>query len=149
MPWFLETKERCKVPEYLQEEQTLTDLNLNYIWWLLLFSTYTAGFKAYCAIWVRRSNFRHHASPRVYPRESIQRRKVELWKGNVRKYCLNADFHVTFRDLLHAVKQRHGTDGFASPPKEGVFRILSPWKSDGVGRVRTRELGYQRPARYL
>jgi hypothetical protein len=38
------------------------------------------------------------------------------------KFCLNADFHVTFRDLLHAVKLRHGTDGF--------------------GRVRTRELGY-------
>jgi len=42
------------------------------------------------------------------------------------KFCLNADFHVTFRDLLHAVKLRHGTDGFTSPPKEGVLRILSP-----------------------
>ena len=36
-------------------------------------------------------------------------------------------FHVTFRDLLHAVN-RHGTDGFTSPPKEGVLRIFSPWK---------------------
>jgi hypothetical protein len=27
-------------------------------------------FKAYCASWVRRSNFRHQASPRVSPRES-------------------------------------------------------------------------------
>jgi len=42
------------------------------------------------------------------------------------KFCLNADFHVTFRDLLHAVKLRHGTDGFSSPPKEGVLRIFSP-----------------------
>jgi len=33
---------------------------------------------------------------------------------------LNADLHVTFRDL------RHGTDGFTSPPKEGVLRIFSP-----------------------
>ena len=33
-----------------------------------------------------------------------------------------------FRDLLHAVKLRHGTDGFTSPPKEGVLRIFSPWK---------------------
>jgi len=32
--------------------------------------------------------------------------------------------HVTFRDLLHAVKLRHGTDGFTSPPKEGVLRIF-------------------------
>ena len=42
------------------------------------------------------------------------------------KFCLNAGFHVTFRDLLHAVKVRHGTDGFTSPPKEGALRIFSP-----------------------
>jgi hypothetical protein len=81
-------------------------------------------FKAYCAILVRRSNFLHQASPRVSPRESTQRRKVELWARNVRQFCLNADFHVTFRNLLHAVKLRHGTDGFTSPPKEGVLRIF-------------------------
>ena len=32
------------------------------------------------------------------------------------------------RDLLHAVKLRHGTDGFTSPPKEGMLRIFSPLK---------------------
>jgi len=42
------------------------------------------------------------------------------------KFCLNADLHVTFMDLLHAVKLRHRTDGFTSPPKEGVLRIFSP-----------------------
>ena len=40
------------------------------------------------------------------------------------KVGLNADFHVTFRDLLHTVKLRHGTDGFTSPPKEGALRIF-------------------------
>ena len=29
-----------------------------------------------------------------------------------------------FRDLLHAANLRHGTDGFNSPPKESVLRIL-------------------------
>jgi hypothetical protein len=29
-------------------------------------------------------------------------------------FSLNSDFHVTFRGLLHAVKLRHGTDGFTS-----------------------------------
>jgi hypothetical protein len=58
------------------------------------------------------------------------------------KFCLNVDFHVIFRGLLHAVKLRHGTDGFTSPLKEGVL-IFSPKKSDSFGRVRTRELGYQ------
>jgi hypothetical protein len=92
----------------------------------LFFKLRTATFKAYCAIWIRRSNFRHQASPRVSPLESTQRRKVELWARNVRKVCLNSDFHVTFRELLHSVKLRHGTDGFTSSPKEGVLRIFSP-----------------------
>jgi len=34
------------------------------------FQLRTAAFKAYCAIWVRHSNFRHQASPRVSPCES-------------------------------------------------------------------------------
>ena len=38
------------------------------------------------------------------------------------------DFHVTFRDILHAVNLRHGTNGFTSLPKEGVLRIFSSWK---------------------
>jgi len=28
------------------------------------------------------------------------------------------------RDLLHAANLRHGTDGYNSPPKEGVLRIF-------------------------
>jgi hypothetical protein len=41
-----------------------------------------------------------------------------------RYFSLNAEFHVTFSDLLHAVKLRHGTDGFISLPMEGVLRIF-------------------------
>jgi hypothetical protein len=37
------------------------------------------------------------------------------------------------RDLLHAATLRHGTDGFTSPPKEGVLRIFSPLK---IRRIR-------------
>ena len=45
------------------------------------------------------------------------------------EFCLKMpDFHVTFRDLLHAVNLRYGTNGFTSLPKEGVLRIFSPWK---------------------
>ena len=94
--------------------------------YLFIFNYALQPFKVYFPIWVRRSNFRHQASPRVSPCQSSQRRKVELWVRNVREFCLNADFHVTFRDLLHAVKLRHGTDSFTSPPKEGVLRIFSP-----------------------
>jgi hypothetical protein len=38
------------------------------------------------------------------------------------------DFHVSFRDLLHAANLRHGTDGYSPPPKEDVLRIFSPFK---------------------
>jgi hypothetical protein len=53
------------------------------------------------------------------------------------------DFHGKCRDLLHAVNLRHGTDGFNSPPKEGMLRIILAEKSDGFSRVWTRELGYK------
>ena len=56
------------------------------------FQLRTAAFEAYCAIWFRRSNFRYQASPR----ESTQRRKVELWARNAQEFCLNADLHITF-----------------------------------------------------
>ena len=39
------------------------------------------------------------------------------------------DFHVTFRDVLHAVNLRHGTDNFTYPPKEGMLRIFFALKN--------------------
>jgi hypothetical protein len=50
------------------------------------------------------------------------------------------DFHVAFRDLFPAVNLRHGTHSFTSLPKEGVLRNFRPEKSDGFGRVYTREV---------
>jgi hypothetical protein len=44
------------------------------------------------------------------------------------KFCLNAEFHGTFRDLLHAANLPHGTHGFTSLPNEGVLRIFPPLK---------------------
>jgi hypothetical protein len=46
-------------------------------------------------------------------------------------FAESGDFHFTFGFFYI----RHGTDGFTSPPKEGVLRIFSPEKSDGFGRV--------------
>jgi hypothetical protein len=40
----------------------------------------------------------------------------------------NCEFNGNCRVLLHAAKLRHGTDGFTSPPKEGMLRIFSPRK---------------------
>jgi hypothetical protein len=62
----------------------------------------------------------------------------EKWSVNL---ACDSDFHVNEENL------RHGTDGFTSPPKKDMPRIFSPEKSDGFGRVRTRDLGYQRAAR--
>ena len=42
------------------------------------------------------------------------------------EFCLKMPgFQVTFRDLLHFVNLRHGTNGFTSLPKEGELRIFS------------------------
>jgi len=76
-----------------------------------------------------------------------QQRKVELWARNFREFCRKCRLPRHFWVLLHAVNLRHGTDGFTSPSKEGALRIFSPEKSDGFGRIWTRELGCQRPAR--
>ena len=46
------------------------------------------------------------------------------------EFCLKVpDFHVTFRDLLHAVSLRHEKKGFTSLPKEGVLRIFFALKN--------------------
>jgi hypothetical protein len=38
--------------------------------------------------------------------------------------------------ILHAANLRHGTDGFTSPPKEGVLTIFFALKNpDGFSRV--------------
>ena len=44
------------------------------------------------------------------------------------KFRLRIRLPRNSRDLLHAANLRHGTDGFTSPPKEGVLRIFFPLK---------------------
>jgi len=98
--------------------------------------------------WLERSNSRH----KMYPASEKTRAdpssgRWKLWVRKGREFCRKWRIPRHFWVLLHAINLRHGTDGFTSPPKEGALRIFSPEKSDGFGRVWTRELGYQRPAR--
>jgi hypothetical protein len=67
---------------------------------------------------------------------------VELWARNGRPILSCDHTFEIVRDLLHAANLRHGTNDFTSLPKEGMLRIFSPEKSDGFGRVWTRELGF-------
>src|SRR5215468_7948358 len=50
------------------------------------------------------------------------------------KCSLQLRLHGNCRVLLHAAKLRHGTNGFTSPPKEGMRRIFLPEKSGVFGR---------------
>jgi hypothetical protein len=85
---------------------------------------------AYCTARFGRSNFVHQMPPRLPTRSALYRRKLELMGGNKdRKFCLNADFHGTFRVLLHAAHLQHGTHGFTFVPKKGVLRIFPPLKT--------------------
>jgi hypothetical protein len=90
---------------------------------IIIFQLRTAVFMAYCAIWIRRSNFRHQVSTRVTTREH-----PAAEGGIVGEKCpvILPKCHITFRNLLHAVNLRHGTDGFTSPAKEVVLRIFLP-----------------------
>jgi hypothetical protein len=77
----------------------------------------------------RRSNFRYQVPPRAPRRERSRRRKVELWARILSGNLAGMTTFTPFRDLLHAANLRHGTDGFTSPPKEGVLRIFFALKN--------------------
>ena len=49
---------------------------------------------------------------------------MEFWARNCPLILPKFRLPHKFRDLLHAANLRHGTDGFTSPPKEGVLRIF-------------------------
>ena len=87
-----------------------------------------------------------HSSPEL-PR-TIQARETSASEGrNYQEFSQQIRNLGKYQVLLHAAKLGHGTDSFTSPPKEGLLRIIRKTeKSNGFGRVRTRELGYQRPA---
>ena len=62
-------------------------------------------------------------SPLVVSPEILVAKGGTMWARNGRWILPEMpDFHVAFRNLLHAVNLRYGTDGFTSPPKEGVLR---------------------------
>jgi hypothetical protein len=79
-----------------------------------------------------------------YQRLSRRCRETRVRNG---RWILPTNTYRARRVLLHAVNLRHGTDGFSSPPKEGVLRILPPLKSIILGRVWTREPWVQWQAR--
>ena len=61
------------------------------------------------------------------------------------EFCLKMpDFHVTFRDLLHVVNLRHGTDGFTSPPKGGMLRMFFALKNPNSVWFEPANLGTKR-----
>ena len=69
-------------------------------------------------------------SPLVVSPEILVAKGGTLWAKNGRWILPEMpDFHVAFRNLLHAVNLRHGTDGFTSPPKEDVLRIFFALKN--------------------
>ena len=53
---------------------------------------------------------------------------MELWARMLSGNFAEIMTSMPFRDLLHAANLRHATNGFTSPPKEGVPRIFSPLK---------------------
>ena len=85
---------------------------------------------------LERSTLRHKVSPTSETTQANPSSgRWKLWARNCGEFCRKWRLPRHFWVLLHAVNLRHGTDGFTSPPKEGVLRISSPEKSDGFGWV--------------
>ena len=101
------------------------------------------GHLAYCII---APNKFLHSSPEA-PRNVQMRETSTSEGGNYYQILLaNSNLRKSARIFLHVAKLAHGTDSFTSPPKEGILRIFqTPEKSNGFGRVWTRELGFQWP----
>ena len=72
--------------------------------------------------------FHHQVPPHPPWRERSQRPKWDPWARMLSSNFAEMTTSMPFRDLLHAANLRCGTDGFTSPPKEGVLRIFSPLK---------------------
>ena len=111
-----------------------------YEMFMFIFTYALQAFKAYCAIWVRRSP--PGFSTRVTTRQHPAAKGGTVGEKCPVKFCLNADFHVTFRDLLTCRKattwDRRPYLSSEGRRAEDFFR---PKKSDVFGRVRIRELG--------
>jgi hypothetical protein len=60
---------------------------------------------------------------------------VELWARNGREILPKVATSMPLLGSFTCHKARHGTEGFTSPPKEGVLRNFLPEKSDGFGWV--------------
>jgi hypothetical protein len=81
---------------------------------------------------LERSNFRHKRSPAS---EATLANPAAGGGTMGQKWRRNLPKVTTSTSLLRSFtcrKARHGTDGFTSPPKEGVLRIFLPEKSDGL-----------------
>jgi hypothetical protein len=84
---------------------------------------------------LERSNFRHKRPPgseaTLANPAAEDGTMGEKWPRNFAECATSTSLLCSFT----CRKARHGTDGFISPPKEGVLRIFSPEKSNCFGRV--------------
>jgi hypothetical protein len=75
-------------------------------------------------------------------------RPLSAKSGTIGEKCpinlaYNCDFHGNYRVRLHAANLRHGTLLYFPSEERHAEYFFRPEKSDGFGRVWTRELGYQ------
>jgi hypothetical protein len=96
---------------------------------------------SYSTMWVISSTINLVLHTLIQPSErSSSNYQRLLWRSRESRvrngpWILLTSTYRACRVLLHAVNVRHGTDGFTSPPKEGVLWILSPLKSIVLGRL--------------
>ena len=95
--------------------------------WLWHTASWASSWGVVCHYFPPPLDVRTFAARCLYVRNDARDPSSERWHcGRERCPVILPKFRLPhkFRDLLHAANLRHGTDGFTSPPKEGVLWIF-------------------------
>ena len=71
---------------------------------------------------------RSYLHRQVFPPETLAVKGGTIGREMAGNLAESSDFHATLGIFLHAANPLLVSDGFTSPPKEGVLRIFSPRK---------------------
>jgi hypothetical protein len=102
-----------------------------------------------CRLIVRARLWKFPLAPPKTTRETLAGKGGTMDKKWPVILLTNGEFYAIWRDLLHAAKLRHGTDGFTFPPTEGHAEDFFALKNRTASAwFEPANSGYQRPTCY-
>jgi hypothetical protein len=108
----------------------------------------TAAWRLICTLCFGSSHLHRQAPPRLQ-QETSSRERGNYGREITGNFAYNGDFHATVGIFYMPQICDMGPTALLPLLRRHVEDFFALKKSDGLGRVRTRELGYQRQACYL